>query len=357
MTINNLLFTVQNMAPAMLGVGAGQTQNYANLSDMMNALTGDDSTASTSSATDTVSLTYQKIGQKVVTDLAGVTAQTIKDYPDLDKDYVIAIVDNGATREARVYRRADILKNFTGSDKEKAALQKELDQNPLMVFYSDNGLPETASDAGSQALAKNLNSFLKTNAKTMDVLGKAGYDPLADLAGSSSMRKTLTTCAGASDDKAQAQASQDFMAELNKIIADAVKQHKDLDKDYIVTIIDDGGTREARVYRRSDILENFKGTDAEREALKKQLESQSILVFNNANGLPESAGDGSAQALAASLNSFLASKSAALDGLDKSGDDPLADYLGSSTLKKILANYAEALMGVDDGGDGGEAEE
>ncbi len=193
MSINSLLFTVQNMAPAMLGVGVGKAQNYANLSELMNTLGGDSS--STASASDTVNLTYKNIGQKVVSDLAGVAAQTIKEFPDLDKDYVIAIVDDGSTREARVYRRSDILDNFTGTDEEKASLQKQLDENPLMVFSSANGLPETTADASSQALAQNINAFLKANAKTLDVLDKAGFDPLADLAGSGSLKKILANFA------------------------------------------------------------------------------------------------------------------------------------------------------------------
>lgn len=194
MSINNLLFSVQNMSPAMLNVGVGKTQNYSNLSEL-SSLWGDSSSSSTSSlgnyGSDSVSLTYKNIGDKMVNDMASVTAGVINQYPELDGDYVIAIVDDGNTREARVYRRSEILENFEGTDAEKEQLKAQLDENPLMVFNSASGLPDSAEDAGSQQLAKKLNEFLTTNAKSLDVLDKAGYDPLADMLGSSSMKKIL----------------------------------------------------------------------------------------------------------------------------------------------------------------------
>ena len=201
MSINNLLFSVQNMSPAMLSVGAGKTQNYNNLSELSSSLWGTNSTnnssnsSSLNSATDTVSLAYKNVGSKMVTDMAAVTADAIKQFPDLDKDYVIAIIDDGTTREARVYRRSEILENYGGTDEEKAALLKQLEANPLMVFNNANGLPPSSSDKASQYLSTELNSFLKTNSKTFDSLDKAGYDPLADFLSNSTMKKILASCA------------------------------------------------------------------------------------------------------------------------------------------------------------------
>ncbi|MDR1044013.1 MAG: hypothetical protein LBP33_02705 [Candidatus Adiutrix sp.] len=202
MSINNLLFSISNRSPAMLSVGVGQTQNYNNLADLSSSLFSDSSSDggslfSTSSAGDTVSLTYKSIGDKIVSDLAGLTAGTIREYPELDGEYVIAIVDDGLSREARVYRRSDILDNFEGSEEEKAALKKELDSNPLMVFSNAGALPETSPDAASQQLAKNVNEFLKINSKTMNTLTKAGYDPLADMPGSDTLKKYLANFARA----------------------------------------------------------------------------------------------------------------------------------------------------------------
>lgn len=198
MTVNNLLFSIKNMSPAMLGIGgrADKTQNYNNLSQLSALLSENGSTSSLlGSTSDSVSLTYNKIGNQVVSDMAAVTANTIKQYPELDNDYVIVIVDDGANREARVYSRKDILENFEGTEKEKAALEKELATNPLLVYSNANGLPETKNSAAYKQLATNINNFLNTNKKTMNVLDKAGYDPLANFMGNSSMKKIIVNCA------------------------------------------------------------------------------------------------------------------------------------------------------------------
>ncbi len=341
MSINNLLFSVQNMAPALLNVGAGKTQNYSNLA-ALSGLWGDESSTSSTvdgTVTDKVSLTYKSVGDKVVSDMAAVTAKTIKQYPELDQDYVIAIIDDGASREARVYRRSEILENFQGTQAEKESLKKQLNENPLLVFNSAAGLPETAPDSASQQLSSNLNAFLKSSAKTLDALDAAGYDPLANMIGSSTMKKILANCAQAKIPDA----GESLLADLNAVITKAVKQYSDLDKDYVIAIIDDGATREARVYRRSEVLDNFQGSDAEKADLRKQLENNPVMVFNNANGLPPSDADQASQYLADRLDEFLKTNATTLNTLNKAGADPLADLLGSSSLKKILAAYVQAI--------------
>ncbi len=217
MAINNLLFSVQNMSPVMLSVGVGKTQNYNNLADLTNSLWGNDSTSNTnpllgnnSGLGDTVTFTYKKIADQVVSDMAAVTADAIKKFPELDDEYVIAIIDDGTNREARVYKRSDILDNFEGTDKEKAELEKQLTNNPLMVFSSANGLSDTYDDEASKYLASGLNDFLKTNAKIFNTLDKAGFDPLSDLLGSSTLKKILANCAhplGTDEEKAEAEES------------------------------------------------------------------------------------------------------------------------------------------------------
>jgi len=187
----------------MLGIGgkSDKTQNYNNLAQLSALLNGGDSTSnllgsnSSNSTTDSVSLTYNKIGSKIVSDMAVVTANTIKQYPELDNDYVIVIVDDGTNREARVYSRKDMLENFEGTEEEKAVLEKELAANPLLVYNNANGLPETKNSTAYKQLAADINSFLNTNKKTMDVLDKAGYDPLANLLGNSTMKKIIANCA------------------------------------------------------------------------------------------------------------------------------------------------------------------
>ena len=345
-TINNLLFSVQNMSPALLSVGVGKTQNYNNLSDLSSlwdSTAGNNSSSNLSnlsgnSTADKVSLTYKNIGDKVVTDMAAVTANTIKEYPSLDKDYVIAIVEDGTSREARVYSRKTILENYAGTDVEKAALEKQLTENPLMVFSNGNGLPPSATDAGSQKLAENLNSFLKTNNKTLNTLDKAGYDPLADMLSNTTLKKVLANYANPIT--ATETADDTILSGLNDVIAKRVKENTDLEKDYVIAIIADGTTREARVYSLAEILENFVGTDKEKEALKKQLEENPVMVFSDGSGLPPTNSKVSSVKLADDINAYLKANNSTLNSLNKAGKDPLANLLGLNSMKDTLAKYA-----------------
>lgn len=189
------------MSPAMLNIGPGKTQNYNNLAQLSGLLNGTDSSSllnggsSAANNVDSVSLTYNKIGDQIISDMAAVTAETIKQYPELDNDYVIVIVDDGNNREARVYSRKDILDNFEGTEAEKAALEKGLATNPLLVYNNAAGLPETKDSKAYKQLESNINDFLSKNKKTMDVLDKAGYDPLASLLGNSTIKKIIANCA------------------------------------------------------------------------------------------------------------------------------------------------------------------
>jgi len=123
-------------------------------------------------------------------------SKLVKENSDLENDYVVAIIDDGQTREARVYSRADILENFEGTDEEKEALKKQLADNPVMVFSDDSGLPPTTTKISSVKLADGINDFLNKNSKTIDSLSKAGKDPLADLLGSSGHKEILAKYAG-----------------------------------------------------------------------------------------------------------------------------------------------------------------
>ncbi len=46
-------------------------------------------------------------------------------------------------------------------------------------------------DGAFGELASAVNSFLRNNSEELDKLDKAGYDPLADILGDSSMKKAL----------------------------------------------------------------------------------------------------------------------------------------------------------------------
>ncbi|MDR0548952.1 MAG: hypothetical protein LBI10_06025 [Deltaproteobacteria bacterium] len=179
MTINSVLF--QNVSylrePALLNVG--KSQNYEALA---NYLTGQDSATTTttaSSATDQVDLALDKVSDKLLTEVAALTAIVIGDNPEFQNDYVIAIIDNGQTREARVYSRAEILASFEGTEAEKEALSQSLAENPLLTYSSTENLPATSENSAAVALAEKVNSFLTTNGKLLDTLEKYGYNPFA----------------------------------------------------------------------------------------------------------------------------------------------------------------------------------
>ena len=194
-TINNMLFNIQNQSPALLQVGGGLTENYQNLAALTEQLWGDGQWPALGSASDRsqdmVSLAYQDIGRKVISDMALITAGAILDDPGLDNDYLIALIDSDSGREARVYRRSEILAAFEGSDLEKNILEAQMAASPLQVFNSSKGLPPASNDPASQDLAAQLDAFLKTNGKTISTLKSAGFDPFLEHQGSSAVLKAL----------------------------------------------------------------------------------------------------------------------------------------------------------------------
>ncbi len=351
------------MAPALLNIGGGAkgggydglaalnsslfgTSSSSSSNSLLNALGLGNAASSSSFSGDKVSLNYKSIGDKIVGDMASVTAKTIKEFPELDKDYVIAVIDDGTGREARVYSRAEILANFKGTEEEKKSLEAQLAANPLMVFPNGNGLPETSSTNAARTLADNLNEFLKKNDKNLNTLVKAGYDPLADMLANSSMKKTLAAYAGpqeVDENESNKELSKKILENLKKLIEDTAKEESALKDDYVVAIIDDGVNREAKVYSRAAVLEAFVGTEEEKEKLKKQLDANPMMVFLNGGGLAESTEDGAFGELASAVNSFLSEHGQDLDKLDKKGYNPLVDLLGDSSIKKALANYASTL--------------
>jgi hypothetical protein len=352
------------MAPAMLNIGGGsKANNYdalaainsqlfgtggATANSVLNNLlggTGGQASGGTSQAGDKVSLNYQSIGNAMVGDMAEITAETIKEFPELDNDYIIAVIDKNGSREARVYSRAEILANFDGTDSEKKALEKEMAANPLMVFNNSSGLPETGDNEAAQALSDNLNAFFQINDKNFNTLVNAGYDPLADMLGSSSMKKILANFVGPKEpdeDETSREASKKLMDDLKKLIDEAVKEEAGLAGDYLVALIDDGTKREAKVYSREAILKHFVGTEEEKEKLKKQMDANPLMVFLNDTGLGASNEEGAFGELGSALDVFLKDNKDLLDKLDKAGYDPLADILGDSSIKKALANYSDA---------------
>ena len=191
--INNLLLSIQNQPPALLQVGVGRQENYQNLSALAECWWGDSQWTGSAGgkAEDMVSLAYHNIGQKIVSDLAGLTAAAIMAEPSLENDYFIALIETEEGREVRTYRRSEILAAFEGTAEEKKNLEAHLAANSLQVFSSAQGLPAASDDPACRALSAQIDGFLKTMSKTMDALKKAGHDPFGNFSGSSTALKAL----------------------------------------------------------------------------------------------------------------------------------------------------------------------
>lgn len=193
--INNMLYSIQNQSPALLQVGVGRNENYQNLSSLSSVLFGNGETAGSSEAVDTVSLAFQNIGEKIVSELASLTAGAIRADPSLDNDYFIALIETDSGREARVYRRSEILSAFEGTEEEKKALEEQLAANSLQVFTSASGLPPTSDEASCRNLAAQMEQFLKLNSKTINALNNAGHDPFQNLQATGLAYKALLKAA------------------------------------------------------------------------------------------------------------------------------------------------------------------
>ncbi|MDR1873160.1 MAG: hypothetical protein LBS60_14780 [Deltaproteobacteria bacterium] len=175
MTINSVLFNSYLREPALLQVGSAQ--NYQSLADY---LASEEETSSAATAiTDQVNLALDKVAGKMVTEVAALTAEVIGDNPEFQNDYVLAIIDDGTTREARVYSRADILAAFEGTEEEKAKLEQSLAENPLLTYTSAAILPPSSDSEAAQSLSEKVNSFLTANKKLLDMLKSYGYDPFS----------------------------------------------------------------------------------------------------------------------------------------------------------------------------------
>ena len=176
MSINSILF--QNAygvrEPILLNTGKTTGSNYDSLAEYLAQESPD---ASSTAVTDKVDLALDQVKSKMVTELASITASAIGDYPELADDYVLAIIDDGKTREGRVWSRDEILELGGGTDEEKAKRREELDKNPLLFYDSADLLPETTSSEGAQALQEKASAFLNVNSKLLDLLDKYGFNP------------------------------------------------------------------------------------------------------------------------------------------------------------------------------------
>jgi hypothetical protein len=182
MGINSILFTQSYLRePALLNVGTKENsyESLANYLALDSSLT---SASTTSSATDTVDLSLNKVASKLIGDLAELTAETIAKYPEFQNDYVLAIVDDeSGTREARVYSREELIEATGATDEEKEEMRKALAKEPLLVYSSADDLPESSESAAAQELLGKVTKFLASNEKLLNLLESYGYNPFESL--------------------------------------------------------------------------------------------------------------------------------------------------------------------------------
>ncbi|MDR1079551.1 MAG: hypothetical protein LBQ79_00950 [Deltaproteobacteria bacterium] len=178
MSINSILFSQSYLTrePALLNVGTKQNtyeslENYLAKDEQLSAY-------SSSQATDTVDLALDRVSSKIITELAGLTAESITKHPDLKDDYVLAVIEpENGQREARVYSREEIVQSSGGTDEEKEKLRQSLAKNPLVVFTTDEGLPSSSDSEAARELSEKVNAFLTTNEKLLDMLDTYGFNP------------------------------------------------------------------------------------------------------------------------------------------------------------------------------------
>ncbi len=121
-----------------------------------------------------VSFSMQNICDRVTIDLAGETAAYLQDHPDLADDYVLVIVDGSSGREARAFRREELLERVDEDTRKKLA--DALEKQPLLYMGSSSGIPVTPEDDEElQGLAKSAQSFLDKNEKVINFLVNNGY--------------------------------------------------------------------------------------------------------------------------------------------------------------------------------------
>ena len=123
-----------------------------------------------------VSLCLEGIADRMRQDMATETADYLSGHEGLASDYVIAIIDDPIQgREARVYRRSELLEAIPESKRADVAAYLEKDS----LLYADSGgyLPETPDDEELQGLAGVVQGFLDRNDKVLDTLANGGVTP------------------------------------------------------------------------------------------------------------------------------------------------------------------------------------
>ena len=123
-----------------------------------------------------VSLCLENVGKQVVLDLAQDTASYLADHPDLADDYVLVIIDDPTQgREARAYRKSDLIEGL--DEPQKSEVAEALENTTLLSFDSVDGLPAMPEDSEVQGLAQVAQDFLDNHGKLLNILSREGLEP------------------------------------------------------------------------------------------------------------------------------------------------------------------------------------
>jgi hypothetical protein len=127
--------------------------------------------------TEKVTIGLEKVGDRLVTDLAEVTAEHLNENPDLQDNYVLVIVDDPKQgRVARAYHPEDLVADLEGEEKEKAI--DNLKKQQLLYHDDIDDLPDVdESDEALMGLAEKAQAFLDKNEKVLNILEKNNVLP------------------------------------------------------------------------------------------------------------------------------------------------------------------------------------
>lgn len=187
MTVNSLLYKSQ-YSSSLLGIldsgrNAGATSGSA-LANLLSTDGAGSSLLSSTNGSDTVSLALSGISSRFMDDLAKETANYLKDQPDLQNNYVLAVINGqDGQREVKVYRRSELVASQAKTEAGQTLLNSRLQKNPILCYSSTDQLPmETnPNDREAAELSERLNKFLKKNEKVLNFLEREGFSPFSTL--------------------------------------------------------------------------------------------------------------------------------------------------------------------------------
>jgi hypothetical protein len=123
-----------------------------------------------------VSMSLDKVGDRVLHDLAEEVAHYLVLHEGMSEDYVLAMVDTpSGGREVRAFWRADLTADLEG--KKKARMEEYLIENPLIAVDDPSSLPSQPQDEKLLGLAEVGQKFVNQNEKLLNILARDGHLP------------------------------------------------------------------------------------------------------------------------------------------------------------------------------------